>query len=32
VEADFKPAIDANVAKIRMLLAEQRSAGKAIDT
>ncbi len=30
VEADFKPAIDANVAKIRMLLAEQRSAGKAI--
>jgi hypothetical protein len=30
VEADFKPAIDTNVAKIRMLLAEQRSAGKAI--
>jgi hypothetical protein len=30
VEADFKPAIDTNVAKIRTLLAEQRSAGKAI--
>src|SRR2546430_16417188 len=30
VEGDFKPAIDANVAKIRKLLAEQRSAGKAI--
>src|SRR5437867_2784653 len=30
VEGDFKPAIDANVARIRMLLAEQRSAGKAV--
>jgi hypothetical protein len=30
VEGDFKPAIDANVAKISKLLAEQRSAGKAI--
>jgi hypothetical protein len=30
VEADFKSAIDANVAKIRTLLAEQRSAGRAI--
>jgi hypothetical protein len=30
VERDFKPAIDANVAKIRMLLAEQRGAGKAV--
>jgi len=30
VEQDFKSAIDANVVKIRMLLADQRSAGKAI--
>jgi hypothetical protein len=30
VEADLKPAIEANVAKIRALIAEQRAAGKAI--
>jgi hypothetical protein len=30
VEQDFKAAIDANVAKIRKILAEQRVAGKAI--
>ena len=30
VEADFKPAIEANVGKIRKLIAEQKAAGKAI--
>src|SRR5262245_2605647 len=29
-EADFLPAIDANVAKIRRLIAEQKAVGKAI--
>ena len=30
VEQDFRPAIDANVTKIRKLIAEQKAAGKAI--
>jgi len=30
VEQDFKPAIDANVTKIRKLMAEQKAGGKAI--
>jgi hypothetical protein len=30
VEQDVKPAIDANVARIRKLMAEQKAAGKAI--
>src|SRR5947207_5044725 len=30
VETDIKPAIDANISKIRQAIAEQKSAGKAI--
>ena len=30
VEQDLKPAIDANVTKIRKLMAEQKAAGKAV--